>query len=103
MKHVLIAFALLTISASARAQEANTKAAQAQFDMIKLNLSKTAAKVPDDLYAFRPTPEVRSFGQPIAHVAFSNFGTCAAVAGDAVPSGDLVKGQDVEGRPREGA
>jgi len=33
-------------------------------------------------YTFKPTPETRPFGQLVAHVALSQFGTCAALKGD---------------------
>jgi hypothetical protein len=39
--------------------------------------------MPEANYSFRPTPEVRPFGELIAHVALSQFGTCAALKGDA--------------------
>jgi uncharacterized damage-inducible protein DinB len=52
------------------------------FDMLKVNLSKTADKVPDDVWSFKPTPEVRSFAQLIGHIADSQFGMCATAAGE---------------------
>jgi uncharacterized damage-inducible protein DinB len=42
-------------------------------------------------YAFKPTPEVRSFGQLIGHVADSNYGICATAAGEKPPVGDVEK------------
>jgi uncharacterized damage-inducible protein DinB len=70
-----------------------TQSAKAQFDMIKENLVKTAAKVPEDLYSFKPTPEVRSLGQIIGHVADANFGICATAAGEKPPQGGFEKGK----------
>jgi uncharacterized damage-inducible protein DinB len=67
--------------ASAQANPSQTSV-KAVFDMLKGNLSKTAEKVPEDVYAFKPTPDVRSFGQLIGHVADSNFSICAAAAGE---------------------
>ena len=55
-----------------------TDAAKAQFEQIKNNVIRTAEKVPEDLYAFKPTPEVRSLGQLLAHIADGNFGICGA-------------------------
>ena len=55
-----------------------TDAAKAQLEQIKNNVIRTAEKVPEDLYAFKPTPEVRSFGQLLAHIADGNFGICGA-------------------------
>jgi len=87
------AFLIAAFPAAAFAQDAYTKAAKAQFDMVKEYLSKSAAKVPDDVYAFRPTPEVRSFGQLIGHVADANFGICAVAAGTKPPQGGFEKGK----------
>jgi uncharacterized damage-inducible protein DinB len=87
------ALLLATLPASAFAQDTYTKAARAQFDMIKGNLSKTATKVPEDLYAFKPTPEVRSLGEIIGHVADSNFAICAIAAGEKPPQGGFEKGK----------
>jgi uncharacterized damage-inducible protein DinB len=58
-----------------------TDAAKAQFAQIKNNVIRTAEKVPEDLYAFKPTPEVRSLGQLLAHIADGNFGICGAGSG----------------------
>lgn len=49
------------------------------YTRIKSNLTKLAAKVPDDQYAFKATPEIRSIGELIAHVADSQAGTCSFV------------------------
>ena len=50
-------------------------------DVVKGYIVKAAAQVPDDLYAFKPTPEVRSLGQLFGHIADANFGICAAASG----------------------
>ena len=52
------------------------------FDLVKGNILKAAAQVPDDLYAFKPTPDVRSMGALFAHIADANFMICAAASGD---------------------
>ena len=63
MRYVALVAAVavvLSLPASAGAQSANPMmdAVKAQFAMIKGNLQKTAEKVPEPLYSFRPTPEV---------------------------------------------
>jgi len=55
------------------------------YQNIQRNLLEAAEKMPDADYAFKPTPDVRPFGQLVAHVALSQFGTCAALKGDAAP------------------
>lgn len=68
-----------------------TAAAKGQFGMIAGNLAKTAEKVPENLYAFKATPEVRSIGQLIGHIADSQFSMCAAAAGEKAPQGGIEK------------
>jgi uncharacterized damage-inducible protein DinB len=44
-----------------------------------------AQKMPEENYSFKPTPEVRSFGQLVGHVADASYGFCAEAMGDANP------------------
>ena len=46
---------------------------------------KAAEKMPEENYSFKPTPDVRSFGQLVGHVADAQFGFCAEAMGDANP------------------
>jgi uncharacterized damage-inducible protein DinB len=63
-----------------------------QFDGITLNLTESAAKASPELYAFKPTPEVRSFGQILAHVAAAHYLFCSRAAGEKNPiAEDLEK------------
>jgi uncharacterized damage-inducible protein DinB len=68
-----------------------TAAAKAQFGMISGSLTKTAEKVPENLYTFKATPEVRSIAQLIGHVADSQFGICASAAGEKPPQSGIEK------------
>src|SRR5215470_16214493 len=45
------------------------------------NVTKAAEEVPESLYAYRPTPAVRSFGQLVAHVAGAQNYLCSVVLG----------------------
>jgi uncharacterized damage-inducible protein DinB len=53
------------------------------YQNIERNLLEAAEKMPDADYNFKPTSEVRPFGELVAHVALSQFGTCAGLKGDA--------------------
>ena len=63
-----------------------TDAVKAQLAQVKAPIIRTAEKVPEDLYAFKPTPEVRSLGQLIGHIADANFNICAAGSGEKPPA-----------------
>lgn len=45
-----------------------------------------AEKMPEENYSFKPTPEVRAFGQLVGHVADANYMFCSKASGDANPS-----------------
>ena len=42
---------------------------------------RAAEKMPGDKYAFRPSPDVRTFAQQIAHVADDQYNLCAPAQG----------------------
>lgn len=54
---------------------------------IRRNLEEAAVAMPAAEYGFKPTPEVRSFGQILAHVANANAAFCAQAAGERPPQG----------------
>jgi uncharacterized damage-inducible protein DinB len=57
-------------------------------DVTAGNLTATAEKVPEELYGYRPTEEVRSMGEILAHVAGAQFLFCAAAAGEDSPNSE---------------
>lgn len=59
---------------------------QRSYDNIKRNLTEMAAKMSDADYGFKPTPDVRSYGQLFGHTANSAFNNCSAVRGVANPN-----------------
>ncbi|HLG59765.1 MAG TPA: DinB family protein [Vicinamibacterales bacterium] len=54
---------------------------QAAYNRIKGLVTASADKMPEADYAFKPTPEIRNYGQLWGHVANFHFGTCAQVKG----------------------
>ncbi len=51
--------------------------------------TQAAEQMSEEDYAFKPTPEVRTFGQILAHVADSNYVFCSRAKGEAPPAGDI--------------
>ena len=50
-----------------------------------------AEKMPEDNYSFKPTPDVRTFGQLVGHVADASFMFCSQVLGEANPAKNIEK------------
>ena len=80
----LLSFTVLLVPSFARAQNPLMAAVKAQHDAIKGNLLKTAEMLPESLYAFKATPDVRSIGQLIGHVADASMNICATASGEKV-------------------
>ena len=49
-----------------------TSATKTAYDIVKGFITKAAEKVPEDRYSFKPSPDVRTFGQLIGHIADAN-------------------------------
>lgn len=60
--------------------------AKAMHATIRRNLAEAADAMPAEEYAFKPTPQVRSFGQLIGHVINGNFYFCSQAKGERPPS-----------------
>ncbi len=84
MKPHLAALAALCIASTATAQGIPTIAPL--YETAKGWLVKSAELMPEANYAFKPTPEVRSFGQLVGHVANANYMICATAKGEKSPA-----------------
>jgi len=51
------------------------------FDMVKGYIIAAAEQMPEESYGYQPTPEVRTFGQIIGHVAMTQYLFCNAATG----------------------
>ena len=50
-----------------------------------------AQKMPEENYSFKPTPEVRSFGQLVGHVADAQYTFCSLASGETNPAKGIEK------------
>jgi hypothetical protein len=73
-------------AATARPANPITVSEQGLYSFMSNAVIGAAAKMPEENYSFRPTPEVRAFGQLVGHVADANYMFCSQAAGEANPS-----------------
>jgi uncharacterized damage-inducible protein DinB len=64
----------------------NTAMARMLWEEARTNVTRAATDVPESIYGYKPTPEVRSFGEIIAHVAESQEYYCRSALGQASPA-----------------
>ena len=50
-----------------------------------------AQKMPEENYSFKPTPDVRNFGQLVGHVADASYMFCSQALGEPNPMKDIEK------------
>jgi hypothetical protein len=56
-------------------------ALQRNYAQLKNNITSSAEKMPEADYFFKPTPDIRGYGQLWAHVADAQFGQCSGIKG----------------------
>ncbi|HEV2964533.1 MAG TPA: DinB family protein [Candidatus Angelobacter sp.] len=56
------------------------------YGQLKSILVRSAEKMPEENYSFKPTASVRSFGQIIGHVADAQYMFCSAALGEKNPA-----------------
>jgi uncharacterized damage-inducible protein DinB len=83
---MLAAFCLIAVALTASAAEAQIPAphiaeARQRYTTVRDNLQKAAEAMPEENYAFKPTPDIRSFGELIAHVADAQMAICGGAVG----------------------
>jgi uncharacterized damage-inducible protein DinB len=83
---------MLTCSAQ-QAPPANplTTGEQTIYGFFAHNVIAGAEKMPEANYSFQPTPDVRTFGQLVGHLADANNMFCAIVVGDPPPATSVEK------------
>jgi uncharacterized damage-inducible protein DinB len=84
---LLVPVLTLAIATPGFAQDADpqVKAFTTLFGLVKGFVTKAAEKVPEDVYSFQPTPDVRTFGKVVAHIADANYLMCSKVKGENSP------------------
>jgi hypothetical protein len=65
-----------------RAQNPLSTDVKAGYELVKNNILRGAEKMPAADYGFKPTPEVRTFGQLIIHIADAQTGMCGIAKGE---------------------
>lgn len=76
------ALAVFLAPVAAQGQNPMMSSVKAQHDLVKGNVVKTAELIPDKLYSFQPTPEVRTVAQLIGHIADASLNICASAGGE---------------------
>jgi uncharacterized damage-inducible protein DinB len=84
---VLVALALSLAGQGAAGDRAETtppyisEIKRYYYEAVKRNVSAMVDKMPEEHFTYKPVPEVRSFGESVAHVADAQARNCNLVSG----------------------
>jgi len=102
-KRLCLVFALLiAVSGAVLGQEKSqpqaappanpiTASEKGLYSFVSSAVIGAAQKMPEENYSFKPTPEVRSFGQIVGHVADASYMFCSQTLGEANPAKGIEK------------
>ena len=100
---LIVSFAVFSLTLSLAAQTPPAVApnplsndARLAWSYVKAIVVRAAEKMPEENYAFKPVPEVRSFGQIVAHILIEQNTVCAPVKGVAKPADPTDKATKAE-------
>ena len=92
MKNIALLLALSICPAPLFAQGSSdplSKSTKMFFGMVKNNVLKSAEEMPEANYSFKPTADVRSFGELIGHIADAQYEFCGPVNADGTKSPEV--------------
>jgi uncharacterized damage-inducible protein DinB len=100
MKRLLVVVLLAASTSPALAQGAAAAsgatgsaatASKFTYDIVKGYILRAAEQMPEADYAFKATPDVRSFGQLVGHVANANYSICSGALNEQSPSSENIE------------
>jgi len=66
---------------------------KALYEGVTNNVIRAAEKMPEQNYSFKPSPDVRSFGQLVGHLADFQYIFCSGVPGEKPPVTGIENGK----------
>ena len=88
MTTALLAAGSVLYAQQAPAPITEAAALKNSYNGIKANLTKAAERMPAEQYGFKPSPDIRTFGALIGHIADTQARFCAIAAGATPAPGD---------------
>jgi uncharacterized damage-inducible protein DinB len=93
-----LSVALTAVATGILAQEAAqapanpiTASEKGFYSLVSGNVIAAAEKMPEENYSFKPTADVRSFGQLVGHVADAQYGICSTAISETIPMKGIEK------------
>lgn len=82
---ILTILTVAVTTTTAAAQNPVSDAVRNNWNGVKRNITQSAQLMPEENYSFKPTADVRSFGEILAHVAGASYVFCASAKNEKAP------------------
>ena len=82
MSHLRITIVIALTAYNLCAQSTPLAEARQDFDQVKSYILRSAEKMPEESYSFKPAPRVRTFGQILGHIAEEQYLFCGTAKGE---------------------
>ena len=89
--------AALAMAQSAAPANPFSFSAKGVYAIVKTNVVRAADKMPEANYSFKPTPDVRSFGQIVGHIADTQYLFCSMASGSSETGPSVEKNKTAKG------
>lgn len=86
MKRILTALLTLCAAPALAQENPSVSSVAGVYTIARGYVAAAAEQMPEADYGFKPTPEVRSFGQLVGHIANAQFMICSLALGEANPA-----------------
>jgi len=91
MKPLVYVIVLAATATLSLAQNPLSTGEKVFYGMVAANVVAAAEEMPEASYSFKPTPEVRSFGELVGHAADAQNMFCSIVTGEKAPTTSIEK------------
>jgi uncharacterized damage-inducible protein DinB len=96
-----LVLAAVTAASPQATPDPTVASAKATLDLAKGYILKAAEQVPEEMYAFKPTPDIRSLGQLFGHIADANFQICSIASGQKPEMSNIEKSKTTKADLRD--
>jgi uncharacterized damage-inducible protein DinB len=82
---MILSAAMLSAQSPATTDSGYTATVRGRWNAVKKNVAASAQAMPEASYSFKPTPDVRSFGELIGHLTNEHYLLCSPLKGEKNP------------------
>lgn len=85
MRRLVLTLLAVAVTAAPAAAQTASDTIRSSWNSVKRNIKESAELMPEENFGFKPTADVRSFGDILTHVAGASYELCASAKNEDAP------------------